>query len=235
MEVKIGRNVDGKHDVLVPDQFKKVSRVHAKLELKNGSFILHDMESANGTYVNGQRIFKKEINTENDTVLLGDTDETNAYKLDLEKISKMMSDEERSSRTDFSEEFLNLVKVYNDYNNELNAFRRKEQLKSQIPKIGISVGIALLLLVIKHLGFIPDDYKDMIYPLMLIVMGIAGVFTLMSSSPDIREKQIEIELKYQNNYCCPKCKKIFNLNIHWKKLLNQKYCPHNCGAQFLKQ
>lgn len=51
-QITLGRNED--NDIILVDS--KVSRVHAQIESKDGAYILVDMESGNGTLVNGQRV-----------------------------------------------------------------------------------------------------------------------------------------------------------------------------------
>src|SRR5918993_5793549 len=45
---------DPGNDIILPDP--KVSRHHAEIVFERGFFVLHDLASANGTYVNGKRI-----------------------------------------------------------------------------------------------------------------------------------------------------------------------------------
>lgn len=49
----VGRNATGK-DVLGP--FKTVSGIHAKFICDDGSWFIEDLNSTNGTYINGSRI-----------------------------------------------------------------------------------------------------------------------------------------------------------------------------------
>src|ERR1700674_1541640 len=48
----VGR--DPGHDIILRDP--KVSRHHAEIVFERGFFVLHDLASANGTYVNGKRV-----------------------------------------------------------------------------------------------------------------------------------------------------------------------------------
>ena len=64
--ISIGRNDDND---LVIDNIK-VSRYHAKIVKQDGRWIIEDLNSSNGTYVNGKKIKSREV-TENDTILIG--------------------------------------------------------------------------------------------------------------------------------------------------------------------
>ena len=51
-QVTIGRGSDC--DIVLPD--RQVSRFHAQIERENGGFLIRDLGSKNGTYVNGQEV-----------------------------------------------------------------------------------------------------------------------------------------------------------------------------------
>jgi pilus assembly protein CpaF len=58
------------NDLVLPKG--NVSKQHAKLLLKDGRFIVSDLKSTNGTYVNGRKITQATIVREGDKVYLGD-------------------------------------------------------------------------------------------------------------------------------------------------------------------
>jgi pilus assembly protein CpaF len=66
--ISIGR-VQG-NQIILPRG--NVSKRHAKIELKGGEFVLTDMGSTNGTYVNGRRLQEPTRLTRGDKVYLGD-------------------------------------------------------------------------------------------------------------------------------------------------------------------
>lgn len=53
----LGRKAE--NEVTLPDP--NVSRYHAKVEYRDGIYVMIDMDSTNGTYVNGERIREKEL------------------------------------------------------------------------------------------------------------------------------------------------------------------------------
>jgi pSer/pThr/pTyr-binding forkhead associated (FHA) protein len=67
-ELTIGR--DAGSDVYINDV--EVSRKHARLVSQFGDYLLEDLESTNGTFVNGQRITGQRILKPGDTVFLGE-------------------------------------------------------------------------------------------------------------------------------------------------------------------
>jgi pilus assembly protein CpaF len=67
-EITIGR-VQG-NDVILPKG--NVSKRHARIVLKDGKFIIVDLKSTNGTYVNGRKITSPLVVKETDKIYIGD-------------------------------------------------------------------------------------------------------------------------------------------------------------------
>ena len=57
--LQIGRGRD--NDVVLPDPEKGVSRTHAELRLENDRYVIVDLQSQNGTYLNGARVERAEV------------------------------------------------------------------------------------------------------------------------------------------------------------------------------
>jgi len=68
-EVLVGR--DQGCDIVIDDD--SVSRQHARLVLENGSYVIEDLQSRNGTYVNGEKIDGKVPLSDADDVAIGIT------------------------------------------------------------------------------------------------------------------------------------------------------------------
>ncbi|MBN1658188.1 MAG: FHA domain-containing protein, partial [Anaerolineae bacterium] len=64
----IGRSRD--NDVVVPDT--RASRDHARIDYQQGSFVISDLGSANGVFVNGRRV-QQHVLHDGDEVTIGDT------------------------------------------------------------------------------------------------------------------------------------------------------------------
>jgi hypothetical protein len=58
-KMQIGRGRD--NDVVLPDAEKGVSRVHAELRYENGHYVIVDLQSQNGTWLNGRRVERAEV------------------------------------------------------------------------------------------------------------------------------------------------------------------------------
>jgi hypothetical protein len=67
-EMYIGRDVS--NDIVVSDQ--EVSRKHARLVMQAGGYVLEDLGSTNGTYVNGQRLMGPHVLRTGETVMFGE-------------------------------------------------------------------------------------------------------------------------------------------------------------------
>jgi len=57
--IQIGRGPG--NDVVLPDAHKGVSRTHAELRFRNGRCVIVDLQSQNGTFLNGERIEHAEV------------------------------------------------------------------------------------------------------------------------------------------------------------------------------
>jgi pSer/pThr/pTyr-binding forkhead associated (FHA) protein len=64
----IGRSRD--NSIHLADE--RVSRRHARIDLEQGTFVINDLDSANGTFVNGQRIQRHRLRS-GDEIRIGDT------------------------------------------------------------------------------------------------------------------------------------------------------------------
>ncbi len=60
-----------KADIVIDDE--KVSGIHARIQLKDDNFVVHDLGSANGTWVNNEEIQSPVVLNENDEIKIGDT------------------------------------------------------------------------------------------------------------------------------------------------------------------
>src|SRR6185437_7369094 len=67
-EINVGR-VQG-NDLMLPKG--NVSKHHARLLYRDGRFIVTDLKSTNGTYVNGRKISQATIVREGDKIYIGD-------------------------------------------------------------------------------------------------------------------------------------------------------------------
>jgi FHA domain-containing protein len=57
--VRIGRSLD--NEIVLADADKGVSRAHAELHVQNGRYVIVDLQSQNGTWLNGLRVQRAEV------------------------------------------------------------------------------------------------------------------------------------------------------------------------------
>lgn len=261
IEFKIGRDVDGANVCRVPACFTKVSRLHATLQWRGGVATLVDNGSSNGTFVNGRRISSCQV-TDNDSVWLGGTEnDGKCYQLDLRQLLSTCRNSTASKplappmygqpsypRQDFapsnvggthgdnySVEFERLKRAYIGYHEEWSKLTKKASTRMQLPRILLSTLPAMLGVVIMLVS------KDMTMRIVAvsagsILSGLIGTLTMGKSSSKkekLTEDILDLQLKYQKDYKCPKCGKQYSLDLHWKKLQADGKCPYGCGARFV--
>lgn len=253
--IEIGREPEGSNAIQVPEAFNKVSRRHAFVYEDDGFVIIEDNRSSNGTFVNGKRITKTQI-YENDMVWLGGFG-SDCYQIDVRSIiascrrssypqpnryppqnhgmSPQKPKIENSQRTDYSKEFVLLKQTYSNYHEELLDLKKKSNSRTQLPRVLLSMIPAVLGLVILIVS------KDMTVRIVAmsagsVLSGLIGTLTMgktTSRQEEMSEKLLDLQLKYQKEYKCPKCGKEYSLDLHWKKLQADGKCPFGCGARFV--
>ena len=250
--IKIGRSVEGPQTIRVPSTYEYVGREHAFVQWLDGIVTIEDNHSTNGTFVNGQRVSKANI-TENDTVWLGGNGTDNrCFKLDLKRLfasfpkpsqpqqgigtNEGVKAPKDTHRTDYTKEFAPLKKTSIKYHAELSELKKKSTMKMQMPRVLLSMIPAVLGLVILLVS------RDMTVRIVAmsagsVLSGLIGTLTMGKSSTrqeEMTEKILDLQLKYENEYKCPKCGKKYSLDLHWKKLQADGKCPFGCGARFVE-
>jgi predicted component of type VI protein secretion system len=66
--ITIGRDINAEIVITIPE----VSRRHSRLRLEAGRYMLEDLGSTNGTFVNGQRLTTPHLMRAGDTIMLGE-------------------------------------------------------------------------------------------------------------------------------------------------------------------
>lgn len=135
---------------------------------------------------------------------------------------------------DYSKEFERVKQAYVDYHEELDKVTKKAAMRTQIPRlllslIPISLGLIVMLvssnMTMRIVGMSAGT----------VLSGLISTLTMGKGSKKkdkLAEEIMDLELKYKNQYKCPKCGKEFSLDLHWKKIKADGKCPYGCGARF---
>lgn len=205
----IGRN-EKNHFAL---NHKTVSGVHAEVEISEDfkTFVLKDLDSSNGTKVNGRRIVTKNIQKK-DRIEFG---EAKVLGKDLvSQVEKYVL----KNRQDFSEEFGGLKSVEKNFKTKKDSIRKYFKLQS----LGIRILITVLVILIIRVLEIEKDLKTM----LTISAGLLGTVlaTLSASEKKQNERLEELQDHFYLNFLCPKCKMDLSKRS-WNYWKNQEKCP----------
>ena len=216
MIIKIGKAVH--NNIIVNDPH--VSRQHAQLNQKEEGWILEDLNSTNGTFVNGVQIVKKYV-TLTDTIKLGDN-----YVLDISEVLKF--------NNDYSEEFLALKKVYDNYIQEKVRIQSANQFKTRIFQ---SLPFALPGIIGIIIGFL-GERNPLLLGVSLFIAICAptiGIYLGAKQSAKIPLLLQDLVNQFKIDYVCPKCGTFLG-EVPWESLRNRKQCPvSSCKAKWVSE
>jgi len=222
-EILIGREVP-KGEYLIGKQFTAVGRKHARIFRRPDGVYIEDLNTAHGTFVNGQSINRKIIKP-TDKVTLGGID---YYELNLHEVLKLLplSDEE------FQDRFMQLKQVYDDYQKE-KVHIQSESMGRMMIKRTLPMAIPGILIV--SASFILDKGNPQINTFIQLSGGILSALAIMlgaiwasKSMAKMPEHLNNIREQLLINYVCPNCKHSFG-EIPWEVIKNQgkcKACQH---------
>ena len=216
MIIKIGKAVDNNFIVNDPH----VSRHHAQLIHEEEGWILEDLNSTNGTFVNGVQIVKKYV-TLTDTIKLGDN-----YVLDISEVLKF--------NNDYSEELLALKKVYDNYIQEKVRIQSANQFKTRIFQ---SLPFALPGIIGIIIGFL-GERNPLLLGVSLFIAICAptiGIYLGAKQSAKIPLLLQDLVNQFKIDYVCPKCGTFLG-EVPWESLRNRKQCPvSSCKAKWVSE
>lgn len=215
MVIKIGKADD--NDFIVNDP--QVSRYHAQLlREENGCWLLEDVGSTNGTYVNGSQVIKKRV-TPTDEIRLG-----NNYRIKVVDVLKF--------NNDYSDEFTSLKNVYDNYVQVKVKIQSSNQFKTRLFQ---SLPFALPGIVGVVIGFLGKGSPEL-FGLSLLITICAptiGIYLGAKQSAKIPQQLQDIANQFKIDYVCPKCGTFLG-EIPWESLKNKKQCPiSTCKAKWV--
>lgn len=214
--IRIGKADD--NDLVLDDSH--VSRYHARLIRQDGAWLLEDLSSTNGTYVNEAQVSKKRI-TSTDRIRLGDS-----YHTTLPEILK--------SKNDYSEEFAALKEVYDQYIQAKVKIQSSNQFKIRLMQ---SLPFALPGVVGVVLGFLGKG-SPLVFGASLFLVICAptvGVYMGARQSAKVPQQLQDLVNQFKIDYVCPKCGTFLG-EIPWESLRNRKSCPvSSCRAKWTNE
>ena len=242
--ITIGR-LDSNRIKLAPTN---IGRYHAVITVIGSNvYLLEDLDSKHGTFVNAERIHRKFISGE-DKISFA----TNHYEaLEILEMAKVIKPSLKSKDdNDYTEEFMGLREFYNQY----ETFKKQErQIRAGIKKMNenLRIGGAFATTTAGIAAFFAQQSitaaiaggtltaaaaatAPVTFIPMLAACGLGMLIPAIGSKfLGEREKLDQPMLYYENNWKCPKCNDFFGLNKSWETLAKQKKC-NKCGAIWVK-
>jgi len=220
MIIRIGKAED--NDYVADDVY--VSRYHAQLERdETGNLFIEDLNSTNGTFVNGNRIMKKKI-TSSDQVKLG-----NQYILNISEALKFDND--------YSDEFAELKVVYDEYIKEKIRIQSSNQFKTRLfQSLPFAVmGVSGLMISFFSRGNSGNKGLIIIGAVLAVCAPTVGIYFGARQSAKIPELLQNLANKLKIDYVCPKCGTFLG-EVPWESLANKKSCSvGTCRAKWVRK
>ncbi len=173
----IGRGNDN-HLVI---KFPNVSTRHCSIRtFADGGMVIEDLESSNGTFVNGKRIRQCQLKPGDELSLAG-------FTVDVKIIISLFSQqplktginyEELRKQEQMYQKFAELKGIYEQYQKDKRRIIKSNTLKST----GVRAGLSVIPFVGSALG--------------ILSAGVTG---------NVQEKLMELEEDFKKNYICPGC------------------------------
>ena len=217
-EILIGRRVD-QGNYIVDEKYKAVSRIHAKVVRSSYDFYIEDLDSANGTYVNGSRVFKKRI-TCSDSVYLGGLD---AFCLPVGEVLRMFP----LSDKDFTNKVLELKDIYDTYQEQSTLLQSQQQegmmMKRMLPTTILGSLTAILAVCVGDDPTIKVAIS-LFGAVMSVIVFFASTKWASSSNLKIKEELRHLNEKFEMEYVCPACGVSFK-GKSWEFIKRGGKCP----------
>jgi len=222
-EILIGREVV-KGGYSIEKQYTAVGRKHARIIRRPDGIYIEDLNTANGTFVNGISVNLKKIKP-TDSVTLGGID---YYELNLDEVLKLLpiSDE------DFNDRFLQLKQVYDDYQKEKVKIQ-SESMGKMMMKRTIPMAIPGLLMVV--VSFFLGKNNQQVNTIVQLSGGLlsalaitVGAIWASKSMAKMPEHLNSLREQFLIKFVCPNCKHSFG-EMPWEVIKNQgkcKACQH---------
>ena len=225
-EIFIGRNVD-KGNYQIGKQFLAIEPKHARISQEPDGIYIEDLDSSNGTFVNGKPVILKKI-IPSDKVTLGGM---YYYELPLEKVLKLLP----ISDKEFQAKFLQLKQLYEDYL-KVKLKIQGETQRSLTLKRSLPMALPGLLMVLAPFFFnisrnpqvnLLIQVSGVILVSLAILIGSIWAARSIAKAP---ERLNNLRERFLTEYVCPDCGLEFG-EQSWKNLKRQGKCEA-CQREF---
>ncbi len=221
--ITVGRAPENDKVFNLPDISGKHARIHL---LEDGMFKVEDLNSANGTYVNGYRIKSSTVSADDEVRLSANLiiDLPVLFEIRQGTIVKDANAQpNKTNPNDFTKEFAKLEKVYLDYKKNKKKILVTNQRKQIFVRTGFMAIPLVFTLVFRNIH---------ISGASIVLAGIAQLFTGNMKHLDKLE---ELDNDFKVRYVCPndKCRQFLSHNS-WTVWHNTGECPR-CKAIFNKE
>ncbi len=203
-KITIGRSADN----LLVLKSNTVSSRHCLISrMADGTAVIEDLDSSNGTFLNGKRIKQAAIKSGDELILAG-------VKMDTALVLGLFDHPNLQPGLDYYEyikkeqifvEFRNLKGVYEEYQRKKKHIMKTNNLKNT----GIKAGLSLIPMVGSALG------------------TLSGTIT-----GNVQEQLLELEEEFKRNYICPGCFKFLGAEP-FENMEKRGYCLV-CKAKWIK-
>lgn len=226
MKCTIGR--DQSSNIIVSSD--KVSKRHCTVTSVTEGILVEDLDSTNHTYINNNMIHVA-------VMVAGDILKVAEYEFDYQTLEKEIKKLEIKARTSFKEEFLELKKLYSDYQRDLrqvdSEFAKKDARKRAIVTLlPVTISIPIMCLL-------PSGSGGAIMRIATVgsgaavsaVMNILATNRNIKSKEEIENKKTELRRRFYLRYRCPKCSTRFEFRDI--EMIEDDGKCFNCKAQFV--
>lgn len=222
MEIIVGKQ--GSQKISITDPM--VSRQHCRLtEQTDGTFLLEDLNSANGTFVNGTGVIRTVV--DKDTIIrLGPSYEIKVADL----VAPAEAPKQGKEMPTFS--IAPMQKVWDDYQQQLSAIKEQQKSIANLRMISpiFTMGSGSVATVAKFAGW-GDVITYITAAMTLIGFGLTAFAFVKGKKDDSDERKKEATEYFQLHYYCPnpKCQRTHSQSP--KVLLHNKKCPY-CHCEY---
>lgn len=212
MEFILGRAVSGENALRIDNPY--VSATHCRVWCDNESNIYYiaDMNSTNGTYVNGVLIHQMALKGD-DKILLGGE---GGYATTLEELLST------SAPRQMEHSIEHLRKIYEEYQHDMSSFKTKAQIYSSIRVIP-----SALISIVAVMFAVNDNLVIAILSLVAVI-GCLLISTVLMRKNE--EKMKDRVTRFQLTYVCPRTRRFYG-DRSWQVLQNETKCSF-CNTNF---